>query len=62
MIGHEKKDVREPNKSIIAEFDGFEQAGGEFGFRQLIRAPVPAVDRNKKNFFLRVNPKRHMMR
>ncbi|MGA2176033.1 MAG: hypothetical protein ABSH38_13735 [Verrucomicrobiota bacterium] len=62
VIGHEKKYVREPNESIMAEFDGVEQGGGEFGMDQLIQASVLAVNRNKINFFLRVNPKRHLVR
>ena len=62
MIGHEKKNVREPNESIVAEFDRVEQGGGEFRIGQLIQAPVLAVNRNKINFFLRVNPQRHLVR
>ena len=31
VIGHEKKNVREPNESLMAEFDSVEQGAGEFG-------------------------------
>jgi hypothetical protein len=31
VIGHEKKNVREPNESLIAEFDSIEQGAREFG-------------------------------
>ncbi len=62
MIGHEKKNVREPNESIVAEFDRVEQGGGELRMGQLIQASVLAVNRNKISFFLWVNPQRHMVR
>jgi len=31
VIGHEKKNVREPNESLVAEFDSVEQWAGKFG-------------------------------
>jgi hypothetical protein len=31
VIRHEKKNMREPDKSLIAEFDSVEQGAGEFG-------------------------------
>jgi hypothetical protein len=31
VIGHEKKNVREPNESLMAEFDSVEQGAGHFG-------------------------------
>jgi len=30
VIGHEKKNVREPNESFMAEFDAIEQGADEF--------------------------------
>jgi hypothetical protein len=31
VIGHEKKNMREPNESLMAEFDSVEQGAGHFG-------------------------------
>jgi hypothetical protein len=62
VIGHEKKNVREPNESLIAEFDSVEQGAGEFGMGQLSPASVLAVDCNKIDFFQWIDPKRHMVR
>jgi hypothetical protein len=52
----EKKNAREPNESVVAEFDPVEKGGGEFRIGQLIKGTVLAVNRNKINFFLWVNP------
>ena len=62
MIGHEKKNVGEPNESFMAEFDSVEHGGGEFGIGQLRRAPVLAGYCNKIDFLLWVNPQRHIVR
>jgi hypothetical protein len=39
--------VREPNESIVADFDRVEQGGGEFRIGHLIQASVLAVNRKK---------------
>jgi hypothetical protein len=31
VVGHEKKNVRKPNESLIAQFDSVEQWAGKFG-------------------------------
>jgi hypothetical protein len=31
MIGHEKKNVREPDETLMAVFDSVEQEVGDFG-------------------------------
>ena len=61
VIGHEKKNVGEPNESLVAEFDSVEHGGGEFGIGQLRPAPVLAGYCNKIDFLLWVNPKRHIV-
>ena len=62
MIGHEKKNVRKPNESLVAEFDSIEQGAGEFGLGQLSPAPVLAGYGNEIDFFLWIDPKRHVVR
>jgi hypothetical protein len=61
VIGHEKKNVREPDESLIAEFDRVEQGLSQFGIGQLNPAPVLAGYCNKIDCFLWVNPKRHLV-
>jgi hypothetical protein len=61
VIGHEQKNVREPNESLIAEFDRVEQRAGEFGKGKLNPASVLATYGNKIDFFLWIDPKRHIV-
>jgi hypothetical protein len=62
VIGHEKKNVREPNELLMAEFDSVEQGAGEFGKGELSPASVLAAYCHKIDFFLWIDPKRHTVR
>jgi hypothetical protein len=62
VIGHEEKNVREPNESVMAELDGIEQRASDFRIGQLSQPPLLAVDCNKIDFILWVNPKWHVVR
>jgi hypothetical protein len=55
VIGHEKKNVREPNESLMAEFDSVEQGAGDFGTGQLSPPPVLAGYCNKIDFILGID-------
>ena len=56
VIGHEKKNVREPNELLMSEFDSFEERPGDFRMGQLSLASALTGYCNKIEFLLWIDP------
>ncbi len=62
MVGHQKKNMRPPNKILLPVTNGFKQLLRRFRHGQLIAEPFFAVDGDEINFLMWIHPQRNLVR